>query len=424
MKPEDVFVQVTEGLKPTLDDQLEQVEGFLRRFVVLPDHAVTIVTLWIVHVYAFAAFEFSPYLAVTSATKRSGKSRLLEVLALILGTTRAVFTANISSASLFRLIHANPGVAVMFDEVDRIPKERAEELWGLINSGWRLGGQVHRQSGPKMETLTAFSTFSPKVLSGIGRPLPDTVEDRSLKVRMERRLPSEKVERLRLRKADTEAAEIRAVLEDWASEITVKLLAAAEPVLPASIQNDRLLDVAEPLVAIADLAGGAWPARIRAAILDQEATAQQVEEDELGLLALAHVFEAFSVKTVDRLFTDDLLGYLITNDGGPWAEWWGDAVERGKTVAPARRLRKLLDRFENCRPVSLRVGDITKKGYHLAPIQEAASRYLSVTPVTSGTVLARDVPDVPLVTDTPRDGARGDAAAIDAMVARVRSERR
>jgi hypothetical protein len=421
VKPEEIVEQVTADLRPTLADILANVEVFLRRFIVMPEHAVTIVVLWLSHVYSFAAFEFTPYLAVTSATKRSGKSRLLEVLGVILGAARAVFTANISAASLYRLINAKPGVAILWDEVDRIPKEKAEELWGLINSGWRLGGQVHRQTGPKMETLGTFSTFSPKVLAGIGRPLPDTVGDRSLTLRMERRLPSEKVERLRLRKAEAEAAEIRVSLEAWATEATIRRLAAAEPVLPSSIQNDRLLDVAEPLFALADEAGGEWPTRIRAAIIDQEATARQVEEDELSLLALAHVFEAFTVKEADRLFTDEILAYLITLDSGPWAEFWGPTVEAGKTVAPARRLRKLLDRFDRIEPVSVRIGDVAKKGYHLGPIQEAASRYLSVTNVTSVTPLASDVSDVADVTDTQPEGRRD---PIDLMIARVRQERR
>ena len=131
------------------------------------------------------------------AVKRSGKSRLLGILELILGNTRAVSTANISPASLYRLVDASPGTAVLFDEIDRIPKEKAEELWGLINSGWRLGGKVHRQTGGRGDVLKSFSTFSPKVLAGIGQPLPDTTADRSLPVRMERRLPGETVERLR-----------------------------------------------------------------------------------------------------------------------------------------------------------------------------------------------------------------------------------
>ena len=107
---------------PPLPDLLNEIERTLRRYVVMSDDAHAIVTVWVAHVFAFQAFEFTPYLAITSATKRSGKSRLLEVLEVILGPTKAVSTANISPASLFRLIDDKPGMAVLFDEVDRFPK--------------------------------------------------------------------------------------------------------------------------------------------------------------------------------------------------------------------------------------------------------------------------------------------------------------
>jgi hypothetical protein len=112
-----------------LGEILCEVETFIRRYVVLSEAAAAIAAVWIAHVFAFAAFEFTAYLIVTSATKRAGKSRLLEVIEVILGAL-AVSTANISPASLFRLIDANPGVAVLFVEVDRIPKEKAEDLLG------------------------------------------------------------------------------------------------------------------------------------------------------------------------------------------------------------------------------------------------------------------------------------------------------
>lgn len=75
---------------PGLEAILDSVAGFLRRYVVMPDGALTIATIWVAHVYAFAAAEFTPYLAITSATKRSGKSRLLEVLEVLLGPDRSV----------------------------------------------------------------------------------------------------------------------------------------------------------------------------------------------------------------------------------------------------------------------------------------------------------------------------------------------
>jgi hypothetical protein len=391
---------------PALGPLLDDVEAFLRRFLVMSDDAFAIVAVWVAHVFAFAAFEFTPYLSITSATKRSGKSRLLELLEVIFGPLRSVSTANISAASLFRLIDANHGLAVLFDEIDRIPKEKAEEFYGLINSGWRLGGKAHRQTGQKMEHLQAFSTFSPKVLAGIGQPLPDSTADRCLPIRMERKLKSETVERLRLRRATAEAAPLREAFMEWANKATLARLQHAEPAFPTSMTNDRLMDVSEPLFAICDMAGSDWPARIRQAVVDTEATAEQIEEEELGILALRHVAETFAEQQVEKLFTHDLLAYMVRRDDAPWAEWWGDKVDAGKTAAPAQRLGKLLKRF-GIHPKQVRIGADTKKGYDLGPILGAAERYLrplAETTETTETPLASTVSPVSPVSATHPNG--------------------
>ena len=99
---------------------------------------------------------------------------------------------------------------------------------------------------------------------------------------------------------------------------------------------------------------------------------------------------------------------MITRDDGPWAEWWGDKVDAGKPVGPARRLRKLLERFEGIEPKLLRTEGRPSRGYEAEPVHRAVSRYLphlSVTSVTSVTPLARGVTDVTLVTDTPLEPA-------------------
>jgi len=69
----------------------------------------------------------------------------------------------------------------------------------------------------------------------------------------------------------------------------------------------------------------------------------------------------------------------------------------------ARRLGKLIDRF-GIKPMTVRIGASTRKGYRLSDVAMAARRYLSVTSVTSVTPLASTVTDVPDVTDSLGDG--------------------
>ena len=62
---------------------VRDVEGFLRRFIVLPVHTALPLTLWALATFTFESFDAFPYLAITSPTKRCGKTRLLECLELL-----------------------------------------------------------------------------------------------------------------------------------------------------------------------------------------------------------------------------------------------------------------------------------------------------------------------------------------------------
>jgi hypothetical protein len=86
---------------------LDDVARFVRRFVVLAEMQADTLAVWTAHTHAIEAAETTPYLAVTSAEKRSGKTRLLEVLELI--AHAALPTANTSDAALFAPYRSNRG---------------------------------------------------------------------------------------------------------------------------------------------------------------------------------------------------------------------------------------------------------------------------------------------------------------------------
>jgi hypothetical protein len=161
-----------------LADYLDALEAFLRRFVIFrSDAQVTAIALWIAHTHAFEASDATPYLAVTSAERRSGKTRLLESLALLV--RNPIHVAHTSAAALFRTIPERP--TLLFDEVDAVFRKSAspatEELRAVLNAGHRRGATVRRCVGEgRKQTVVAFDTYCPKVLAGIGN-LPDTIED-------------------------------------------------------------------------------------------------------------------------------------------------------------------------------------------------------------------------------------------------------
>jgi hypothetical protein len=59
---------------------LDAIETYIRRFIVLSESQARAITLWVVHTHVLEAADCTPYLAITSAEKQSGKTRLLEVL--------------------------------------------------------------------------------------------------------------------------------------------------------------------------------------------------------------------------------------------------------------------------------------------------------------------------------------------------------
>jgi Protein of unknown function (DUF3631) len=229
---------------------LDDVRAFIRRFVVLDDVQADAVTLWTAHTHAFDAFDCTPYLAITSPEKRSGKTRLIEVLELLV--REPLQTANISDAALFRVIEARKPT-LLIDEVDAIFKARErEELRGILNAGYRRGAVAHRMGGANKTTLETFNVFCPKAFAGIGNCLPETITDRAIPIRLKRRTPSEQIERFRRRDAQPEGHELRDRLTDWL-EPQRDWLHALRPELPAEL-DDRAQDVWEPLIAVADLA--------------------------------------------------------------------------------------------------------------------------------------------------------------------------
>jgi hypothetical protein len=229
---------------------LDDVCAFIRRFVVLDDHQAVAVTLWVAHTHVFEAFGCTPYLSISSSEKRSGKTRLLEVVELLV--REPLPTANISDAALFRVIDERQPT-LLVDEVDAIFGKRSQrdELRGMINAGYRRGATTHRMGGPNNTSLQTFSVYCPKAFAGIGNCLPDTVADRAIPIRLKRRTRGEQIERFRLRAVEPVGHALRDRLGDWL-ERQHDYLAESRPALPDKL-DDRAQDVWEPLLAVADL---------------------------------------------------------------------------------------------------------------------------------------------------------------------------
>ncbi|MEZ8219409.1 Protein of unknown function (DUF3631) [Candidatus Fervidibacteria bacterium JGI MDM2 SSWTFF-3-K9] len=359
---------------PSLAEILDAIRNFIRQYVVLTDEQADAVTLWVAHTWVIDATDVTPYLRVNSATKRSGKTRLAEVIACLANNPRP--TTCISTAALFRLAHKYLGhMTLIVDEIEGTlsGKEKSSELTALLNAGWRRGLTVPRveRSSKGEFTVREYETFCPKVLVGLGK-LADTVEDRAITIVMQRKRDDEVVRDFFWQEANAEAEPIRQALEMWASAPeTIDQLRSMRPEMPRNI-SDRAREGWRILVAIADLAGNGWSERARKAMLTLEQTR---EDTALNIRLLAALRDIFAQKQATKLSVQDIAEGLQDLDDPPVPEdFW-----RWVAVSDWRRfgvwLARTLKPF-GVKPKKVRFNGETKQGYELADFTEAFARYL------------------------------------------------
>jgi len=214
---------------------------------------------------------------------------------------------------------------ILFDEIDGVfgnskAQEANVDLRSVLNGGYRRGAKVHRCTthGKKVET-EELDAFAAVAVAGL-RTLPDTLASRSIFIHMRRRAPDEHVEPFRHRHHSEQATPIREALVEWCNERNAGLV---DPDLPEGIQ-DRAADCWEPLLVVADEAGGDWPARARAAAvnLTQRSTDESMTA---GVELLAHIRDAFEDDA--HLATVTLLEQLRDRDESPWKDVYGKPLD-------------------------------------------------------------------------------------------------
>jgi hypothetical protein len=369
--------------QPQAATLLDNVHEFLRRFVAYPSPETAVAhALWVAHCHLMQCWDTTPRIAFLSKEPASGKTRALEITALLV--PRPIQAVNMSSAALFRLVGSEDGLpTVLFDEIDAVFGPRAkenEELRGLLNAGYRRGNKTYRCAihGGRVD-VEEIEAYSAVALAGIG-DLPDTILTRSVIVRMKRRAPGERVEPYRYRTCGAEGEALRDCLADWADSISNRA-ASSRPPLPDGIE-DRNADIWEPLVVVADLAGGHWPDLVRVAAVTLVAAARD-DNPSVGVKLLADIRVIFERHGDAEIETGALLDALCKLEESPWADFRGRPLN---AMLLGRMLRGYGPRSE-----TIRFGNRTAKGYRRAHFNDAWQRYLpleSEKPVTLVTPVA------------------------------------
>jgi hypothetical protein len=377
---------------------LDDVERVIGRYVILPsEHALTAVVVWIVATHVQRDLHTAPRLAITSPEKRCGKSRLLDLVIELV--YRPLVAMNATVPAIFRSLDEDDPRTLVLDEADAIWSNRkqsdgAEDLRALVNAGFERGRPILRCVGPNL-TPTDFTTFGMVALAGIGNCLPETVLDRAIRVTMRRRGPGEVVAPFRSRRDGLPLADQRDSITAWAGECGAEVadrLAVLDHDPRTMPLEDRQADVWAPLIAVADVAGGRWPARVRAAALAlvAEADAAAVEESA-GTKLLTDLETVFAELDVPFIASATLVAQLHAIEESPWAAWQLD--QRGL----ARRLRDYGAEPVQGRPEP---GGRQLRGYRLEDLSDVFARYLAPAGPASLTVTPSQ-PQVSPVTDCP-----------------------
>jgi hypothetical protein len=366
---------VDEENVPPMDEEvdgaelLDEVYAALTKFVVFPStDAAIATTLWIAATHALPAWQHATRLAIMSPQKRCGKSRLLDIIAAL--SFNPMLATDISTAVIFRKIgdndHESP--TLLIDEADaifgtKIKAEQNEDLRGLLNAGFQRDRTVWRCVGPH-QTPTEFNTFSMAGLAAI-KSLPDTIVDRAVVIDLKRRRSDETVSRFRLRRDSKPLRELRERVTTWARDSDrMNTFRDIEPEVPDSVE-DRQQDAWEPLIAVADAAGGTWPASARKACLE---LCKQDNDHDFDKQLLSDIKGVFATSQPTFMLSQTLVNELKQIEDSPWA-----SLDKDKPLTVYSLAARL-------KPYGVKPdrgpGSDQRRGYDVAWFSDAFERFL------------------------------------------------
>jgi len=340
---------------------LNDLRDTIIEYSILPPHAAVTITLWIVFAHTHNCFWISAILALESPERRCGKSFLMDVIELL--TPRPDVTGNISVSAAFRLCDEfHP--TFIWDEVKRFITPDKQELIGLLESGYRRrSAWVRRtESEGRNFKVRRFSTWSPKVVALIGSvgQISDTIEDRSIRIRMRRKTKDETCKVIRQDRIEPFVVLNRQAAR-WAEDNAGRL-AAMDPQIPDGL-HDRQVDNWRPLLGIAQLAGEDWARAAR--IAANHVSGIDDDEETGGALLLRHCKEVFDKDGLPEMSPSTLVSHLCGDEEWPWSTW-----RNGRDPITPRGIVKLL------RPYGIKSKKSGHRMWLKCDFEDAWRRYL------------------------------------------------
>lgn len=351
--------------------ELAALVEFLRRYLVCDEHHFTVLALWIIHTWCFELFSTAVYLNVRSPEPQSGKTLCLDLLDLLCRSPWLAPGAD-SRTVVQKLLKGEPratqaetserplGCTFLLDDCQHTlgPSER-QPLVAMLNSGVRAASRYVRGG-------RRYCLFGPKAFAA-NTPLPHSLAARCIPVVLMRKPSSAGVSRFIPAEARAQATHLLAWLADWqksnASALARQYARYGVIDFAATAPTPHAQECADPLLCIADVIGGPWPERARAAL----ASMFHCAETTMSVQLLSDIRLWFHVRgNPAYLSSSDLLAALATLDHRQWSAWPANS---------GRRLAALLHPF-GIFSRNLHSSGRVFKGYLLKNLQGAFDRYL------------------------------------------------
>jgi Protein of unknown function (DUF3631) len=354
---------------------LSDIRAYLARYLAIePDYAATC-ALWVVMTYLWDQLDAIPYLCITSDTKRSGKTRLAELLMFLARTPRTLPAP--TPAGIFRSVGKRKPT-LFIDEAESLSGEAAGAMRSVLNVGYRRGQSVVRIEQGRARS---FSAYCPKCIILIGDPY-DTLRDRSIIVRMVR--------------AEAPTRFVHAIAQDEGAALAVRIAEAAKgqgEAIVAAYQSsgylpwlqDREEEIWQSLFAICRILAPAEVPELEriSADLAIDKTADRTKYRESG-----DAEDAAELSEYGRRLASDLLAVLGERDAihtrvaldelramptGPWRKWRGDGLD-ARTMAALLRDQRITPRLVRLRVNGKVSSEGVSRGYRKADIERALGR--------------------------------------------------
>lgn len=305
---------------------LEYVENTVREYVCLPSEAdYAAVALWVIATHMSRHHAVYSRLIITAASKVCGKSRLGELVAIL--SSKGKVQSSPTAPVLFRQMNngwrgenSSPPT-LFFDEMHNIWKsakkgsETAMAIVDIVKEGSSRLGTVPRCSQADQFGVIEYRVGGYLILACVGS-MPDEVESRGIVIRMRKIGPNDAPVSQWKARHHSKVRVVRDALDKLFRDAP-ELPEIDESSIPA---RDRDADIWEPLIQIADYAGGDWPKRAREACqLKVRAFHDDDNDKNFRFQLLCGISQMFAVHAGRKVVKgSDLVEYLSSDTDAPW----------------------------------------------------------------------------------------------------------